>query len=53
MRGEVLLHPIRKDSPIMIDNIDSPYASIPSLRDLIYRRGLAAPLREVEAVRAS
>jgi hypothetical protein len=24
----------------MIDDIDSPYASIPSLRDLIYRRGL-------------
>jgi N-acetylneuraminate synthase len=53
MRGEVLLHPIPKDGPIMIDNIDSPYASIPSLRELIYRRGLPAPLREVEAARAS
>jgi N-acetylneuraminate synthase len=40
MRGEVLLHAIPQDEPILIDNIDSPYASIPSLRDLIYRRGL-------------
>ncbi len=40
MRGEVLLRPIRQDEPIMIDDIDSPYASIPPLRDLIYRRGL-------------
>jgi hypothetical protein len=24
----------------MIDDIDSPYASIPSLRNLIYQRGL-------------
>ncbi|HUA57241.1 MAG TPA: N-acetylneuraminate synthase family protein, partial [Verrucomicrobiae bacterium] len=40
MRGEVLLHGLRKDEPIMIDDIDSPYASIPSLRDLIYQRGL-------------
>ena len=42
MSGEVLLHPLEKDSAIMIDNIDSPYASIPSLRELIYRRGLDA-----------
>jgi len=40
MRGEVLLHAIPRDEPLLIDNIDSPYASIPSLRDLIYRRGL-------------
>jgi len=52
MRGEVLLHAVRRDDPIMIDDIDSPYASIPSLRELIYRRGLPAPLR-VEAVLAS
>jgi sialic acid synthase SpsE len=53
MRGEVLMHAVRKDDPIMIDNIDSPYASIPPLRELIYRRGLPGPLREVEAAKAS
>ena len=40
MRGEVLLHGLSKDEPIRIDDIDSPYANIPSLRELIYRRGL-------------
>ncbi len=40
MRGEVLLKPVRQDEPIRIDDIDSPYASIPSLRALIYGRGL-------------
>jgi len=44
MRGEVLLAPVIKDGPVMIDDIESPYSSIPSLRDLIYRRGL--PLRK-------
>ncbi len=40
MRGEVLLKAVGKDEPIMIDAIDSPYAHIPSLRNLIYGRGL-------------
>jgi N-acetylneuraminate synthase len=40
MNGEVLLHGLGKDEPIMIDDIDSPYASIPSLRERIYGRGL-------------
>ena len=40
MRGEVLLKPIKRDEPIMIDMVDSPYATIPSLRDIIYNRGL-------------
>jgi N-acetylneuraminate synthase len=40
MKGEVLRVATAKDEPIMIDAIDSPYASIPSLRALIYRRGL-------------
>ena len=40
MRGEVLLTPVRQNEPIFIDSIDSPYSSIPSLRDLIYSRGL-------------
>jgi sialic acid synthase SpsE len=41
MRGEVILKPVAKDQPIMIDAIDSPYANIPSLTELIYKRGLA------------
>ena len=40
MRGEALLHALNKDEPIRIDDIDSPYANIPSLRKLIYSRGL-------------
>jgi len=39
----VLLHALNQDEPIRIDDIDSPYASIPSLRELIYRRGLPEP----------
>jgi len=42
MSGEVLLHGLAKDDAIMIDDIDSPYASIPSLRERIYSRGLDA-----------
>jgi N-acetylneuraminate synthase len=51
MRGEVLLQPVRQDAPIMIDHIDSPYSTIPSLRELIYRRGLPVA-RNVEAINA-
>jgi sialic acid synthase SpsE len=40
MRGEVLMRAVAKDEAIMIDAIDSPYASIPSLRDSIYARGI-------------
>jgi len=40
MRGEVLLKPIKKDEPVQIDAIDSPYASIGSLRATIYGRGI-------------
>jgi sialic acid synthase SpsE len=43
MRGEVILKPVTKDQPIMIDAIDSPYAEIGSLKELIYHRGLPAP----------
>jgi sialic acid synthase SpsE len=40
MNGEVLLKPVGKDRAILIDDIDSPYAAIPSLRQTIYNRGL-------------
>jgi len=40
MRGEILLKPIKQDEPILIDAIESPYASIASLKAIIYRRGL-------------
>ncbi|HVC46974.1 MAG TPA: N-acetylneuraminate synthase family protein [Terracidiphilus sp.] len=40
MRGEVLLHPVKRDAPIRIDDIESPYSQIPSLRQTIYARGI-------------
>lgn len=40
MRGEVLLKPVAKDEAVLIDDIESPYATIPSLRATIYARGL-------------
>jgi N-acetylneuraminate synthase len=42
MRGEVIRKALAKDQAIMIDSIDSPYANIPSLTELIYHRGLPA-----------
>ena len=40
MRGELLLKAVQKDSPVTIDDIESPYSQIPSLRQTIYKRGL-------------
>jgi sialic acid synthase SpsE len=40
MRGEVLLRALAQDEPVMIETIDSPYSSIPSLRESMYSRGL-------------
>jgi sialic acid synthase SpsE len=40
MRGEVLLKPVKKDQPIMVDSIDSPYAYEKELRQIIENRGL-------------
>jgi N-acetylneuraminate synthase len=40
MSGEMLLKPVKKDQAILIDDIDSPYAQIPSLKKTIYNRGL-------------
>ena len=49
MRGEVLLKPIRKDEPIQIDAIDSPYSSIASLKAAIYARGIEPAAPETKA----
>jgi len=51
MRGEVIRQAVPKDQPIMIDSIDSPYAHIPSLTELIYHRGLA-PTAATRAAKA-
>ena len=40
MKGEMLLNPVQKDQAIRIDDIESPYSQIPSLRQTIYNRGL-------------
>nr|MCR4663539.1 N-acetylneuraminate synthase family protein [Endomicrobiaceae bacterium] len=40
MKGEILLRDIKKDEPIKIDDIDSPYAYNKELREIIYNRGL-------------
>ncbi len=40
MSGETLLHDIKKDEPIKIDDIDSPYAYDMDLKEKIYKRGL-------------
>lgn len=40
MNGEILLNPVKADAAVRIDDIDSPYSQIPSLRDMIYSRGL-------------
>jgi N-acetylneuraminate synthase len=40
MSGEVLLKPIKKDQPILIDMIDSPYSGNDVLKAAIYNRGL-------------
>jgi N-acetylneuraminate synthase len=40
MNGEFLLNPLAKDQPVMIDDIDSPYAYNGELKKMIYNRGL-------------
>jgi N-acetylneuraminate synthase len=40
MSGEMMMKAVKKDQPIRIDDIESPYAQIPSLRKTIYNRGL-------------
>jgi sialic acid synthase SpsE len=38
--GEVLIKELKENEPIIIDDIDSPYAKVDSLRNIIYSRGL-------------
>ena len=40
MSGEVLLRAMKKDEPVMIDTIDSPYSYNESLKQQIYNRGI-------------
>ena len=40
MSGEILLKEVKKDEPIMIDMIDSPYSYNEELKQQIYNRGI-------------
>lgn len=40
MQGEVMIKPVEKDKPVMIEMIDSPFADSPELKKIIYSRGL-------------
>jgi len=40
MSGQVFLSDVSKDKPVMIDQIDSPYAFDEDLKDAIYSRGI-------------
>jgi sialic acid synthase SpsE len=40
MRGEILQRGVKKDAPIRIDDIESPYSQNSSLRQTIYKRGI-------------
>jgi N-acetylneuraminate synthase len=40
MNGQRTLRSLKAESPLMIDDVDSPYATNATLRDLIYKRGL-------------
>ncbi len=40
MSGEMLLKPVLKDRPVMIDDIDGPYAYSDRLKKTIYERGI-------------
>ncbi len=52
MRGEIILKPVEQDQPVMIDSIDSPYAQVPSLKEMIYSRGLAVESNATRSTKA-
>jgi sialic acid synthase SpsE len=53
MRGEVLLKAVKKDAPLSIDDIDSPYSYDDSLKKAIYERGLDADTGEEPAAKGA
>jgi sialic acid synthase SpsE len=53
MRGEILLNGIKKDAPIQIDDIESPYSYNDSLKKVIYERGLDPNVGEDPAAKGS
>ena len=40
MSGEMLLKPVKKNHPVLIDSIDGPYAYNDRLKKMIYERGI-------------
>lgn len=48
MRGERLLVPVKADAPLMIGDVDTPYAKVPSMKALIEARGLPAAKGEAK-----
>jgi sialic acid synthase SpsE len=40
MNGQRTLRALKAETPVMIDDLDSPYATNSTLRELIYKRGL-------------
>ena len=40
MNGLRLIRPVKKDTALSIDDVDSPYSQNEALRKLIYSRGL-------------
>jgi hypothetical protein len=40
MNGQKALRVLKAQAPVMIDDLDSPYATNATLRELIYKRGL-------------
>jgi N-acetylneuraminate synthase len=53
MRGEVLLRPVKKDAPLYIDDIDSPYSHSDELKKAIYDRGLDPQVGEDPAAKGA
>jgi sialic acid synthase SpsE len=53
MAGEMLLQPVARDQPMMIDTIDSPYAYNDRLKQTIYKRGLPVGENEIQGIRVA